>query len=474
MDSEIKERILHLYSVEKLSIRQIAEQLHISRRTAAGIINDSNCEKIVSTKVSNLTPYKSLIGQWYKEYPLLKSKQVYERLRDYGYKGGYRTVSKYTLQYRKKKNEYYHALNFLPGEEAQIDWFIVTNLPFGTVYAFVMVLSYSRYTWGRFYSRNSYEFFLSGHIECFRKFNGISHSCRYDNLKSVVLQLYPETRYNPQFLEFSRHYGFSIYLCNTYSAHEKGRVERKGQDIRSFLYGKTFKDIQDLNEKFYIWLEERNNTEHRSTNRKPNEMFKEERLIHLPEKEYSPNRIIPSVLVSKTGFIQFETNKYSVPNTCGSKKADLIIYPDKIEIFINNNRVSFHKRNFLRNQVIENPLHREKVLDITPRYKYARILQLMQNMDKDIELFLLKAEEGGEDKTVYAFELFKLLKLVPRNTLIWAVKKACSAHAYKLKTVISLLDLPKEKENNPVYPKDTNLLNISYEERRLDLYDRHE
>lgn len=350
----------------------------------------------------------------------------------------------------------------------------MTNLPFGTVYAFVMVLSYSRYAWGKFYPRNSYEFFLDGHIECFRKFNGIPHSCRYDNLKSVVLSRYPETKYNPQFLEFARRCGFGVYLCNTYSAHEKGRVERKGQDIRSFLYGNTFKDINNLNDKFYQYLEIKNDTMRRSTNRKPNEMFKEEKLIHLPVNEPKPCRSIPSVLVSKTGFIQFETNKYSVPNTCGLRKADLFIYPEKIEIFINNSRVPLHKRNFGRNQTIENPMHREKILEITPKYKYARILQLMQNMDKNIELFLTKAEAEGEDKLSYAYELFKLLKLVPRNTLIWAVKKACCASAYKLKSVISLLDLPKEKENNPVYPKDEGLLTIKYDERRLDSYDRHE
>lgn len=474
MDEAIKERILHLYIVEKLSTRQIALRLHIGRKAAAGVINSNTSPKTEIQKVSNLDQYKPLIGQWYKEYPLLKSKQIYERLKEYGYKGGYRTVSKYTLQYRQKKSEYYHALTFVPGEEAQVDWFTVTNLPFGTVYALVMVLSYSRYTWGRFYIRNSYEFFLSGHIECFRKFNGIPHSCRYDNLKSVVLARYPETRYNPQFLEFARHYGFGIHLCNTYSAHEKGRVERKGQDIRSFLYGKTFKDIQDLNEKFYIWLEEKNNTEHRSTNRKPDEMFKEEKLIHLPVNEYKPCRIIPFVLVSKTGFIQFEMNKYSVPNTCSFKKADITVYPEKIEIFMNNSRVAVHKRNFGRNQTIENPMHREKILGITPKYKYARMLQLMQNMDNDIALLLAKAEAEGEDKLSYAYELFKLLKLVSRNTLIWAVKKAYSTSAYKLKAILSLLDLPKEKENNPVYPRDTNLLNIKYEERGLDSYDRHE
>lgn len=478
MDEEIKQKILHLRTVEKLSVRQISQQLHVSRKTAALVISDNNgsiIEKLPSSKIYNLDPYKSLIGQWYKEYPLLKSIQVYSRLKEYGYTGGYRTVSKYTLQYRTKKHEYFHALTFLPGEEAQVDWVIVNDLPFGPVYLFLMVLSYSRYVWGKFYPRCTYEFFLDGHIECFREFKGTAHSNRYDNLKSVVLERNPETKYNPQFLEFARHYGFGIYLCNTYSPHEKGRVERKGGHVRgSFLYGGTFNGLQDLNEKFRTWLNERNNTIHRETNRTPNEMFKEEKLIRLPLKEYSPTRIIPAVLVSKTGFVQFETNKYSAPNTCASKKADIIAYPDKLEVFIDDSRVASHKRIFLKKQQIENPLHREKILEITPKYKHQRILQLMQNMDKSMELFLSKAEAEGEDKTLYAYELFKLLKLVSRNTLIWAVNRACSVSAYKLKSVISSLDFPKERESNPVYPKNPDILNITYEKRRLEDYDKHE
>ncbi len=482
MDEEIKQKILHLHTVEKLSVRQIAEQMRISRKTVSLAVKGDTKEKLTYTKTSILNPYKSLIGQWYKDYPLLKSIQVYKRLKEYGYKGGCRIVSEYTFQYRKKKSDYYHELTFLPGEEAQVDWVVVKDPVLGVVYAFLMVLSYSRFAWGRFYPRCSFEFFLDGHIECFRKFGGTAHSNRYDNLKSVVLERNParlssartETKYNPQFLEFARHYGFGIYLCNIRSPHEKGRVERKGGDVRTFLYGQTFKDIHDLNEKFHLWLTERNDIIHRGTNKKPNEMIKEEKLIRLPIKEYSPTRIIPAVSVSKTGFIQFETNKYSVPNTCASKKADIIVYPEKIEIFAGSSRVALHKRTFKKNQTIENPLHREKLLEITPGYKQRRILQLMQGMDKAVETFLTMSESNGEDKNAYAYELFKLLKLVSRDTLIWAVKKACSVSAYKLKAVTSLLDLPKEKDSNPVYPKDTNLLNMKYEERRLSDYDRHE
>lgn len=470
MDEGLKKRILHLFSVEKLSFRQIGIQLGICRNAVSGIVRNFGIKE-KHKKESKLDSYRALIGQWYKEYPLLKAKQIYERLRSYGFNGSYPLVVAYTKGIRDPKHNFYHALEFLPGQEAQVDWIEVTDLPFGKVYGFIFVLSYSRYAWGVFYPRNSYEFFLDGHIQCFRKIGGVPHSCRYDNLKSVVISRDPHIQYNSQFLDFSMFYGFSIYLCNPYSAHEKGRVERLGRDIRGFLYGRTFKDIIDLNTQFHEWLDNRSNTIHRVTQKKSVDLLKLEKLLSIPSAEYSAGKIIQAT-ASKTGFVELDTNKYSVPNTCSSMSAELIAYPDKIVVMINGNRVAVHKRSFLRNQVIENPLHREKLLDITPKYKQERILQLMKKVDPSIELFLNKVEESGEDQIEYAYQLFKLLKLFPRITIISCVREACSVNAFKIKTVFSLLKLPHEKENNPVYPKDTNLLDIKYQERKLEEYDR--
>jgi DNA replication protein DnaC len=44
----------------------------------------------------------------------------------------------------------------------------------------------------------------------------------------------PEITFNPQFLEFSRHYGFSIHPCTPGRANERGRVERVIRDLKEF------------------------------------------------------------------------------------------------------------------------------------------------------------------------------------------------------------------------------------------------
>ncbi len=462
-------RIIHLHTVEKLTFRQIARQLGISRDSVSNVIRQNDC-KIEIRKESILAPYYGLMGQWYKDYPSLQAAQIYERLKSYGFTGSYPLVVVYTRDLRKRKKVVYHALDFLPGQECQVDWFVVTGLPFGTAYGFIFVLSYSRYAWGNFYLRNSFEFFLDGHIECFKKIGGVTHTCRYDNIKSVVISREPQIKYNPVFLDFSNFYGFSIYLCNPYSAHEKGRVERIIRDVRAFLYGMEPKDLLDLRTKYHLMLDQRNNTIHRVTGKKPIDMLKEEKLLSLPAAEYQAGRIIPC-LISKTGFVEFDTNKYSVPNTCSSRKAEIIAYPDKVAIMVGSNKVASHKRSFLRGEKIENPLHREKLLNITPNYKYQRILQLMKKMDPSIDYFLTQAQQEGEGELDYAYQLFKLLKVCSRAMLISSIKEACSIKAFKIKTILSKLNLPHEKEQNPVYPKDNKLLDINYEERRLEDYD---
>src|SRR4030043_937621 len=92
-----------------------------------------------------------LYHEWYREYPFLQAIQVYERLKSYGFTGGYTAVKEYTQPFRKKKRKKaYHELVFLPGQEAQGDW-MQRTLPLGVVYGFVYILAFSRYLYVRFF-----------------------------------------------------------------------------------------------------------------------------------------------------------------------------------------------------------------------------------------------------------------------------------------------------------------------------------
>jgi len=466
MNEALQSQARHLYSIEKLSIRQVAQKLGVSRNKAARLITTANLRRQVPD--SMIKPYEGLIHEWYREYPFLQAIQVLERLKDYGFPGGYTAVKEYTMPFRKKRRKAYFELDFLPGQESQVDW-MQRTLPFGVVYGFVYILAFSRYLYVRFYHRNSMEFFLDGHIEAFRETGGVAGTNRYDNLKSVVTKRKPDITYNAQFLDFARHYGFSIYACNPGKPNEKGRVERVIRDIGSFISANAFKDIKELNKEVSLWRIERNNRDHRTTGEKPSVLLKKERLKGLPQIPYKPYRV-QQASISTTGFVYFDTNRYSVPSSISGMPCDIFAYPGHIEIAVKGRKIAVHPRTFKKKTKIENPSHREKLLEITPNFKYQRIYQLMKAMDKNIEQFLVCTEQEGQDPLAVSYTLFKLLKNNAQETLVSAVKEALVGKIYKPVYVQSLLQ-PSGYQDNPVHPQDANLLSIDYERRDLSDYD---
>jgi transposase len=464
-DETLKMQVRHFLEVEHLSIRQISELLSISRKRIMRVMGTGPLPK---KRPGIIEPYRRLIEEWYSRYPRLRAIQVLERLKTYGFTGGYTTVKDYTMNLRKKrKRQAYHELTFLPGEEVQIDW-MERRLSFGTVYGFLFLLAYSRYLYGRFYPKHSFEFFLDGHIEAMREVGGIAKGHRYDNLKSVVLARKPDIILNPQFLDFSRHLGFSIHLCTPGRANEKGRVERVIQDIDNFFRAADFTSLDELNSKFMSWRHERNKKPHRVTGKAPFDLLAEERLNPLPAIDYKPCRLVPA-LISSTGFVACDTNRYSVPSSYSNMASTVILSPSSIEIVVDGKRVALHKRYFEKNLTIEHPSHRERLLNMTPHFKEERIYQLMKRMDKEIELFLHTAEKEGEDPRLSAIKLFRLLKNMARETLISAVREANSLGIYRITYVESLLS-PGFKEQ-PVHPQKKELLEITYERRDLADYD---
>ena len=473
LDASLREKILYLLEVEKLSRRQTLAHLHIGHHRLKRLLG----EKILPgspKQPSSLLIYRHLLEEWYRQYPHLKASQIYQRLKNYGYTQSLSSVQRFTRSWRIKKPTVYHALDFIAGEEAQVDWFFADLQNVGRVALFLYVLSHSRYAWGKFYPKTSFEFFLGGHLECFEHLKGLARTHRYDNLKSVILKHTPQTiEYNPQFLEFARHYSFKIHACNPYKGNEKGRVERLGRDVRSsFLYGQVFKDAEDLNERLREWLTQRNKQIHRSTGKTPVELLGLENLLKLPSVAFAPRRIRQGV-ISKTALLEFETNRYSVPSSLATKPCELLIYPEKLEITVGSKVVARHKRSFQKHKIIQNPLHAENLLNKTPLFKHQRILKLIESLDPVFYKFLRAQGDDESDRLECAYQIFKLLKSHRRSVLISAVGELLSMGTYKIKAVYSLLNLPTSKDAGAIFPSDPKLLDIRYQERSLTDYDQN-
>ena len=467
---EPKQRILYLRDVMGLSFRQIEKQTGISRKNVSRIYR-GEWDGGRAARISLLDKYRPLITNWFKQYPTLKAKQAYKWLKEREVPVSYPSVVLYTRPFRsRKKQRVYHHLNFLPGEEGQVDWFFLNHPGIGKLACFVLILSYSRYLFAQVFARSQFEFFIQGHLMAFSRLNGTPHSLRYDNLKSVVIKLRSEVVHNPNFLEFCRHYGIKISLCNPGAANEKGRVERAIRTIKEDFFNiATHSSLETLNQGLGQWVEDKNQTIHRGSGARPVDLLKEERLKPLPAIPWENVSIRPPAKTTKTAMMIFDTNAYSVPEYLVGRSLSIHCTPTQVRIY-GDKRVASHPRSYERGAQIINPLHRS-YSRLSIRAKMQRIYEAIKNLHPQMAQFLLKNQSCGEDPYKTAYEIFKLPKKESRTIIIGIATECIQRRSPRLKTLLSYL-YPGPPENiEAVHPRDTELLHINYQPRSLEVYD---
>lgn len=471
MEETILQTILYLRDVLKLSFYQIQDKTGISRKRASRIYRGCSRENR-KQRVFILDEYRHIIAGWFKDHPSLRAQQVHQWLRERGLKIGYTTVAKYTKGFRKKVSKAYHELTFLPTEEAQVDWCFINHPHLGKLYCFVFIMSYSRYLFAHVFPRNSFEFFIEGHLMALSDLQGMTYALRYDNLTSVVLKRRPqEIQYNPRFLEFSRHYSIEIRLCNPGAGNEKGRVERSIRTMRGTFFNtmEKYSSLKALNQGLHEWVANKNHTVHRATEKRPVDLLQEEKLRPLPQNPWNNVFVHPPVKTTKTAMMLFDTNAYSVPDYLVGKSLSIHSTPDKVKIYEGDKQVASHPRSFERRAKIINPLHRS-YCKLSVKAKMQRIHTAIKDMDPVISAFLVKNEACGEDPQKTAYEIFKLMKTHSRGMLISVASECLTKKSPRLRTFLSYLRMePVEAE--PVQPQNGELLNISYKPRGLEEYD---
>ena len=121
--------------------------------------------------------------------------------------------------------------------------------------AFVMVLSYSRHLFLRFYLGATMPYFIRGHVDAFTWFAAVPRVLLYDNLRSAVLErVGTAIHFHPTLLELAAHYRFEPRPVALARGNEKGRVERAIRFVRdAFFAARPFRDLDHLNAQAAAW-----------------------------------------------------------------------------------------------------------------------------------------------------------------------------------------------------------------------------
>ena len=325
IDEELRAKVLRYYYVEHWKIGTIRRHLCVHPDTIKRILREEKVpvEKILTGR-SRLDPFLPFVLEMLQKHPNLNASRLYEMVQARGHRGSLDHFRHWLSFHRPKPvAEAYLRLKTLPGEQAQVDWghfgYVFIGKARRPVMGFVMVLSYSRKIFLRFYFNQNMSSFLMGHEAGFEAFGGVPRVCLYDNLKSAVIERIGDAiHFNERFLSFAGHYRFEARPVGIARGNEKGRVERMVRYSKENFYaGRDWKNLDDLNEQARIWCEgiaaDRPCPEDRS--RSVREVFKEERpsLFPLPQNPFAVEER-KEVRVGKTPYVRFDLNDYSIPH----------------------------------------------------------------------------------------------------------------------------------------------------------------
>ncbi|MHB1812545.1 MAG: IS21 family transposase [Thermoplasmataceae archaeon] len=334
-----------------MSIREIARRTGISRKTVRKYIAmDKPGRYSRKGRQSVIAPYINYAKERIDRYNL-SAFRIYEELKEKGYPGSYTTVKRICRELRKDRRiQAVYRYETEPGKQSQVDFgefgHIEIDGKHRKLYAFSMILGYSRYRYVEFTTDIGTENLIKMHLNAFRYTGGIPSEILYDNMKQVVLDRKvkaSESTFNRDFMRFSEYYGFNVRLCYPYRPQTKGKIERTIGFLRgNFFNGRTFQSVGDMNSQCSAWLKTVNGNVHATTGKIPADMLKDETLAavdSVPEFIYS---ITSTRKVSRECYAAYRGNRYSVPWRYARMECRIIEESSILKIEIDSTTVADH------------------------------------------------------------------------------------------------------------------------------------
>ena len=347
------------------SIRALARLTGHSRNTIRTILRSATLRTFKNPeRTSKLDDFKQYVATRYLEAQL-SAVRLLSEIRAQGYSGSVDLIRRYVRTLKAQV----HASRKLtvrfetqPGQQAQADW-----ADCGThtdqhgrrvrIYAFRMVLGFSRMEFVDFTTSMDMAALIECHLLAFDYFGGVPAEILYDNMKQVISA---PGKWNPQFLDFMQHYAIAPRTCRAYRARTKGKVERSIRYLRdNFLRGRSFADLHELRAQARHWLDTVANVRtHATTGRRPIDLLPAENLRSIashPRYKYCPRQ---ERIVDAESFVHYDGSTYSVPpRHCGQKVSVGVDEQRRVIIRMGETIIAEHPHAEGKGQSVADPRH---------------------------------------------------------------------------------------------------------------------
>jgi transposase len=483
IDYERFAKINHLKEQEGLTALQIATELAMDVRTVRKWLSHQFHPKKITPRPSKLDPFKRDIVRMLETHPYTAT-QIFQRISEEGFNGGYSIVKRYVRKIRPPKTPAFLKLAFAPGECAQVDWGSYGSVNVGSTRRrlsfFVMVLCYSRMMYVEFTVSQTMEHFLGCHHNAFDFFGFVPKKIMVDNLKSAVLRhiVGQSPVFNPKYLDFANHYGFTIAPCNIGKGNEKGRVENAvGYVKKNFLSGLHIPDFSAIGPAARNWLDTIANVRiHGETRQKPLDLLEKERpfLNPLPVNPFDVATVL-QVRASSQFRIALDTNRYSVPAEYAGARLTLKAYPDRLCVYSKDKLIARHVRSYDRYQDFEDPDHPRELLNQRKKARDQKIFMRFLALSPKAEQYYRKLEQRRMNPHYHVRKIVALSEIYPPDAVARAMEDAFTFEAFSSEYIINLLEqrsrcLPEPGALHLTRRED--LLQIRVQQPDLTIYER--
>ena len=466
-----------------LTVTQIAGELSMDPRTVAmWVARPSYQPRQCVKRPSKLDPFKGQIVAMLERHGYT-AQQLLQQLKPQGYAGGYSILKEFVRLVRPVRKPAFLMLEFAAGECAQVDWGSYGSIAVGSTRRrlsfFVMVLCYSRMIYVEFTLSEGMEQFLSCHRRALEYFGASPAKVMIDNLKVGVLTHPPgmEARFNPRYLDFAAHYGFTPVACQVAKANEKGRVENGvGYVQKNLLNGLEIPSFGAIHPAARQWMDTVANVRlHGETRCKPIERFAQEKplLRPLPAIPYDC-AVIRSTSANGCCRVVLQTNRYSVPYLYASQKLTLKVYPDQLLFYRNEQLIATHPRCYDRRQDICDPDHIRELLTHRHRAREQTFLQAFLSLGSQTDLYARKLQEKRLNASHHIQKIVALSQLFGPDKVARALTDALSFEAYGWEYIANLLEQQGRQapEPSPLHlTRRQDLLELELPPADLSLYD---
>ncbi len=350
LDKDTRTAILSLRK-KGHGIRSIARALQVSRRAVKAVLDSGTAEVPTLERAEKGIEHLDEIRRLYASCRgnLVR---VHEELEAQGIEIPYSSLTGLCRRHKvgvkpKKPAGRYH---FEPSEEMQHDTSphdVKVGGKWRKLQCASVVMCYSRMRYVQIYphwDRFQVKVFLTEAIEYF---GGAADRCMLDNSTVIMIKgTGKDAVPAPEMAAFSERFGFEFVAHERGDANRSAHVECRFWHVEGNFYaGRTFSDLNDLNQQARAWCERMNHKYRKSLKAKPIELFAAERPhlkplpVHIPQVYRLHQR-----MVDVEGYVHVHSNRYSAPWDLIGRRVEVRETKDHIRIFNGHKEAALHAK----------------------------------------------------------------------------------------------------------------------------------